>query len=173
MCYSSFATRAPKHTRLSYLKEKFGFTCRCAVCCGDTDDQERIIEKRLSLAAESILLIDLAKKYDACLDGWRIVAVKKALILALSQKLQIGSVKSKIGNCAAAAQAAQMARDSVLLVRAMDAWKELVTRTGFESLKVEYEEMKGRVTKWAPQFDSKKLPTKEEIDAFHYYYYGF
>ena len=88
-------------------------------------------------------------------------------MVALTQKVHIGTEKMKIGNCAPAAVAAQMARDSVLLVRAMDTWKELVTRTGFESLKVEYEEMKGRVTKWARQFDSKKPPKKEEIDAFH------
>ena len=167
ICYSDFATKAPKQPRLIYLKEKFGFNCKCCVCCVDTDDQDRILEKRLSLAAESFLLLCSANKYDKSLDEWRRVAVKEALMLALSQKLHIGTEKMKIGNCAPAAVAAQMARDSVLLAKAMDTWKELVTKTGFESLKVEFEEMKGRVTKWAPQFDSKKQPKKEEIDAFH------
>ena len=87
-------------------------------------------------------------------------------MVALSKKLQIGPVKTKIEHCAAAAQAAQMARDPVLLGRAMDAWKDLAEKTGFEKLKVEYEEMEKTVIKWAPQFDSKKPPSKEEINAF-------
>ena len=165
ICYSNFATRSPKHTRLSYLKEKFGFNCKCCVCCDYNDDQDRIIEKLkaadTSLAAGFFLL--LCPEYNTSLDELRRMAIQGGLMVALSQKLHIGLVKAKIGNCAAAAVAAQLARDSVLLVRAMDAWKELVTRTGFEKKKVEYEEMKGRVTKWAPQFDSKKPPTKEEI----------
>ena len=168
ICYSISATLDPMHTRQGYLKEKFGFDCECCVCCGDNDEQDRIIEKLeeifVSLSANFFLLLSLGWK---SFDEGRIMAIQGGLMVALSQKLQIGSVKTKVGYCAAAAQAAQMARDSVHLERAMDAWKRLVTETGFETLKVVYDEMKEKVTKWAPQFDSKKPPTKEEINAFY------
>ena len=106
------------------------------------------------------------KKYDASSDEWKRMAVKGAILVTLSRKLHIGSVWAKIANYTCAVRAAQMARVQVLLDRAMDFWKELVMATGFEELKVCYEKMKEEVTKWAPQFLSKKPPSKEEIDAF-------
>ena len=120
----------------------------------------------LSLTADVFLLLSSDFGKRKTIDEWRRMAIRGGLMVALSQKLQIGPVKTKIGHRAAAAQAAQMARDPGLLERAMDAWKELVAKTGFEKLKVEYEEMKETVTKWAPQFDSKTPPSKEEINAF-------
>ena len=42
----------PKHVRQTYLKDKFGFDCKCNVCCGDVDDQDSILEK----IAEMILV---------------------------------------------------------------------------------------------------------------------
>ena len=53
------------------------------------------------------------------------------------------------------------------LLFAMDAWKELVMATGFVCWKLGYEQMKATVTKWSPEFVSKKPPTQEEIDAFY------
>ena len=87
--------------------------------------------------------------------------------MALSQQLHIGSVKIKIMDCKIAASTAQMARDSVRLNKAIDAWKELVMTTGFEKLRLEYEKIEEKIAEWAPQFNSKKPPTKEEIDSFY------
>ena len=168
----SIATISPKQIRQRLLLESFGVDCKCCACSfGDNDDQDRISEKIaeffLSPDAEVFLTFSSAKKYDTSLDDWKRMSVKGGLMLALSQKLHIGSVKIKKSCSDAAAQAAQMARDPVLLQRAMDAWEEVVMKTGFEKFKVEYEGMKEAVTKWAPQFDSKKPPTKEEITAFY------
>ena len=59
-----------------------------------------------------------------------------------------------------------MARDPVLLNKAMEVWKELVMSTGFERLRLEFEDTEEMIAEWAPQFNSKKPPTKEEIDFF-------
>ena len=48
----------------------------------------------------------------------------------------------------------------------MTAWKELVMTTGFEKLRLEYKKGEETIAEWAPQFNSKKPPTKEEIYSF-------
>ena len=94
------------------------------------------------------------------------MAIKGGILVTLSRKLHIGSVTAKIANYTCAVRAAQMARVQVLLDRAMDVWKELVMKTCFVELNASYKEIKETVTKWAPQFLSRKPPTKEEIDDF-------
>ena len=157
--------------RQIYLKKLFGFDCKCSVCCGDVDSQESILDRlaniHLSPDCEVLLFCDSSKKYDTSLDQWKRMAIKGTIMVTLTRKLHIGSVPAKIANYTCAVRAAQMARIQVLLERAMDAWKELVMSTGFVDWKHGYEEMKATVAKWAPQFESKKPPTKEEIDAFY------
>ena len=157
--------------RQLYLKKKFGFDCKCSVCCGDVDGQESILEKLaniiLSPDYEVLTLCDSPKKYDTSLEQWKRMAIKGAIMVTLTRKLHIGSVPAKISNYTCAVRAAQMARVQVLLERAMDAWKELVMATGFVYWKLGYEQMKATVTKWTPEFVSKKPPTQEEIDAFY------
>ena len=80
---------------------------------------------------------------------------------------EIGSVKMKKMLCYIAVIAAQMARDPDLLQKAMDAWKKLVMTTGFEQIKLEYNRTEEQLAKWAPQFNSQKPPSKEEIDSFY------
>ena len=158
--------------RQIYLKKLFGFNCKCSVCCGDIDDQDSIIEKMekifVSPDLEVLFFRCSSKKYYTNLDQWKRMAIKGAILTNLSQKLHIGSVEAKMATYASAARAAQFARVQVLLERAMDAWKELVMKTGFEQLTVEYDKMKELVAKWAKEFVSKKPPTKKEIDAFSY-----
>ena len=59
-----------------------------------------------------------------------------------------------------------LARNPVLLEKAMSAWKDLVMKTGFEKRISEFKEVEEKVDKWSPEFNSKKLPTKEEIVSF-------
>ena len=59
-----------------------------------------------------------------------------------------------------------MARNPVLLKKALDALKELVTKMGFEKRIADFKEVETKVAKWSPEFNSKKLPTKKEIDSF-------
>ena len=114
-----------------------------------------------------MLSTKMAKIYKTSSDEWKRFAVKAGIVMALSQQLHIGSVKMKIVFCKTAATAAQMARDSVRLKNAMDTWKELVMTTGFEKLRLKYEKIEEKIAEWAPQFNSKKPPTKEEIDSFY------
>ena len=159
-----------KQLRMEDLKDKFGFQCKCCVCCGHVDDQDNIIWEITKISrSPGVGFITLAKtkRYNTSSDDWKRLAIKGGIVMSLSQQLHIGSVKLKIKFCEIAATAAQMARDPVLLNKAMDAWEELVMTTGFEKLRLEYEKIKETIAKWAPQFTSKKSPTKEEIDSFY------
>ena len=84
----------------------------------------------------------------------------------MSQDLYIGKMETKIVCYHSVVFAAQMARNSVLLEKAMDAWKELVMKTGFERRIEEFKEMEELVDKWSSEFNSKKPPTKDEISSF-------
>ena len=152
-----------KQLRREYLKEKFGFQCKCCVCCGQVDDQDHIIIKISEIHLWSVY----AKKYETSSDEWENLAIKAGILMALSQQLHIGSVKIKIMDCKIAAYTAQMARDSVRLNKAMDVWKELVMTTGFEKFRLEYKKGEETIAEWAPQFNSKKPPSKEEIDSYY------
>ena len=169
----SEAIFSTKDIRQRKLKETFGFQCKCCVCSGHVDDQDSIIKKiKETLRSPGVALFSdsplaLAKRYETSLDEWKIFAVQNGILMALSQQLHIGSVKMKLVFCVTAAKAAQMARDSVRLNKAMDVWKELVMTTGFEKLRLEYEKIEETIAEWAPQFNSKKPPTKEEIDSFY------
>ena len=99
-------------------------------------------------------------------DEWKRLAIKHGILLTLSQQLHNASVKKKHDLCYFAAVAAQLARNSVHLNKAMEVWKELVMSTGFERLRLGYEDTEEMIAEWAPQFNSKKPPTKEEIDFF-------
>ena len=94
------------------------------------------------------------------------MAIRHGILITLSQQLHIATVRTKHSFCYFAAFAAHLARDPVLLNKAMDVWKEFVMSTGFEKLRLKYEEFEEMLAKWAPQFNSKKPPTKEEIDFF-------
>ena len=153
------------------LKEKFGFHCKCSVCCGQVDDQDSIIEKIVKIFDYKIVDILLStsssdRRYKMSSDEWKRLAIKNGILLTLSQQLHNASVKKKHDFCYFAAFAAQLARNPVLLNKAMEVWKELVMSTGFERLRLEYEDTEERIAEWAPQFNSKKPPTKEEIDIF-------
>ena len=163
-------TIVPREVRQIYLKAKFGFDCKCSVCCGDVDNQDRITEKitKILLLSPDSEEFRFCQKYDTSVDERKRMAIKGAVLVTLTRKLHIGSAESKIASYTCAVRAAQLARVQVLLDRAMDVWKDLVMTTGFVAFKVEYEEMNELVAKWTPQFLSKKPPTKKEIDAFYF-----
>ena len=158
-----------KNTRLSILKDNFGFDCKCNVCCGKVDGQDSLIKKLVKIlwcSEDMEFAQGTTKKFHYSSDEWKKVGIKGGIVLALSQDLYIGKVWTRIRLCACAVYAAQMARNPVLLEKAMSAWKDLVMKTGFEKRISEYKEVEDKVDKWSPEFNSKKLPTKEEIVSF-------
>ena len=177
----SEAIFSTKDIRQRKLKEMFGFQCKCCVCSGHVDDQDSIIKKiKETLRSPGVALFSdsplaLAKRYETSLDEWKIFAVQNGILMALSQQLHIGSVLKyvKIPSCILAVIAAQMARDTVLLAKALDTWKDLAMKTGFQRLIMDYEIMKKTVARWAPQLNSKKPPSKEEIDSFNAVFLNF
>ena len=158
-----------KNVRRSILKDNFGFDCKCNVCCGKVDDQDSIIQKLVKIvwcSEDKEFVRGTTKKFNYSSDEWKKVGIKGGIVLTLSQDLYIGNLWLKVKHCACAVFAAQMARDPVLLEKAMSAWKELVMKTGFEKRIAQYKEVEEKVAKWSPEFNSKKLPTKEEIVSF-------
>ena len=87
-------------------------------------------------------------------------------ILEITPKLYIAKVDDKYRAYNLVAEAAQMARDPVLLERAMTMFKELEEETKFEEVRSWREWMQERLAQWSTQFKSGKLPTKKEIDYF-------
>ena len=124
-----------KNTRLSMLKDYFGFDCKCNICCGNDDDQENIIEKVVKvlwfLGGEAFVQ-GTTKKFHYSSDEWKKVGIKGGILLSLSQDLYIGKVWTKLRLCASAVFAAQMARNPVLLEKAMSVWKALWGICDFE-----------------------------------------
>ena len=159
----------PKLMRQTKLKDKFGFDCKCSVCCGKADDQDELTMKLFKLCSDSDLFRDSlkSKKYHCPPDEWKKFAIKEGLVLAVSQDLYIGNLNTKIVACYRATIASQMARDPVIRGKALAVWKELVMKTGFEQRKADFKEIEEMVAKWSPQFDHGIPPTKEEIDSFN------
>ena len=158
----------PEHVRQTILKNNFGFDCKCNVCCGKVDDQESIIIRIVKILwlSDNAFIPGTRKKRHFSADEWKKVAIQGGILLALSQELYIGKLSAKIACCKSAVFAAQMARNPFLLVKAMDELKELVMKSGFEKLLAVRKEVKEKVAKWLPEFNSKKLPTEEEIVCF-------
>ncbi len=154
----------PSLLRQSKIMDIYGFDCKCNVCCGNVDDQYDLLLKLAKLGLEIGNFPDASKHLTS--DEWDNLAIKEGIVLNLSKDLYIGKVRTKTVACFRAARAAQISRNPVLLEKAMNAWKELVMKTGFEGKISDYKEMEEMVVKWSPELNSKKPPTKEEIDSF-------
>ena len=87
-------------------------------------------------------------------------------ILEMTPKLYIAKVDDKYRSYNLVAEAAQMGREPVLIDRAMAMFKKLEEDTQFEEVRSWREWLHERLAKWSPQFKSKKLPSKKEIDFF-------
>mgnify|MGYP002054960710 CR=1 FL=1 len=55
-----------QHGRQIYLKEQFGFNCKCGVCCGDVDHQDSIKEKihPIFLSPDCELILEAASLFS-------------------------------------------------------------------------------------------------------------
>ena len=88
-CSKSIMTKDMKQRQ---LKEKFGFHCKCSVCCGQVDDQDSIIEKIVKIFDYKIVDILLStsssdRRYEMSSDEWKRLANNANLTLGYRKKI--------------------------------------------------------------------------------------
>ena len=93
-------------------------------------------------------------------------ALQVEKIFELVQQLHVCRFEAKVDACYALARMAQLARDPELRQKALDAWKELVDASGFEQMRLDYEEFEGFLARWSKQFKFKTSPTRDEVNLF-------
>ena len=143
------------------IKKGFGFDCLCAVCYGQIPDQDDIKEKLLELKSG----ICRNNYYTKRILDWKMEARDVNEMVDLVQEFHIGRIELRNHIYVDLAKIAHMARDPVLRKKAFDMWETLVEETGLWHLKGHYEKVKGTLDNWSSEFESKKHPRKEEVDA--------
>ena len=139
--------------------------CKCLVCTGEIPDQEDLVEE-YGRIFDTLKFKGYDNHYKKTLLDWKKEAMMMEKILDITPQLYIAKVDDKYRAYNLVAEAAQMARDPVLLERAMTMFKELEEETKFEEVRSWREWMQERLAQWSTQFKSGKLPTKKEIDYF-------
>ena len=139
--------------------------CKCLVCSGETPDQEDLVEE-YGRIFDTLKFKGYDNHYKKTLLDWKKEAMMMEKILDITPQLYIAKVDDKYRAYNLVAEAAQMARDPVLLKRAMAMFMKLEEETKFEEVRSWREWMQERLAQWSTQFKSRKLPTKKEIDYF-------
>jgi len=148
-----------------YLDSELGFNCKCNVCCGILDGQERIVVMYFKLFTT---LSCGSEMYKMGPEDWKKQAIKCGMMVALTKQLYVGRAETKRKACTGYACAAHMARDPVLLEKAMAEWKELMMNTGLEYMRTGYKTFEEKhLAKWSSDFKSKNPPSIEEINIFY------
>ena len=100
-------------------------------------------------------------------SDWKGIVQTFDKIAELTKELYTGCVEElKLVAYQNLASVAHLARDEELLVKAMDNYNKLVEDTKLEYVRLAYEELEGRLSRWTIQLKSKKNPNQEEIDLF-------
>ena len=145
------------------IKEICGFDCNCCVCSGQVPDQQDVMKEILDLT-ETLDPYHFRKNPS----DWKREAKTLEKIVDLSLNLYVGTgVNEKYNSSACLAKAAQMARDEVLLEKALGICKRIVDDTKVGNLGRCYEFMKADLDKWTVELKSKKPPQGEEIVFFY------
>ena len=139
--------------------------CKCPVCSGDIPDQNELVEE-YGRIFHTLKANGYDDHYKKSLLDWKKEATMMEKILEITPKLYIAKVDDKYRAYNMVAEAAQMARDPVLLEKAMTMFKKLEEELKFEEVRRWREWMQERLDQWSTQFKSRKLPTKKEIDYF-------
>ena len=139
--------------------------CKCGVCSGDIPDPEALVLEfqRIFGFLKSFGYDNL---YQKKLSHWKKEAKVIEKVLDFFPQMYITTVEDKYRAYECVAEFAQMARDPVLLEKAMTTWKKLAEDTKLEQVTREHENMKEKLAQWSAQFKSSKPPKKAEIDFF-------
>ena len=165
-CYSvGFMTRSQMKTK---LLEDYSFDCYCGVCAGSIPHQDNLISeissKTASLSSQSLDLLYQNKK-----EEWMTEASQLDRAAEMTKQLYIGHIKDKFRVFMKFINISQMARDPIRLKKAMNLLKEETSALGLMESRAgkNYKIMERRIKRWSSEFQSKRNPTKEEIDDFY------
>ena len=142
--------------RKTVIKADFAFDCKCPVCLGQVPGQEKIVKK----------LIDLHKKLGPTPSDWKREAGLWSRIVDLTMELNIGDPREKTKALRSLAAFSHLARDKVLVKKAMDKWREFAKEIKVEAIQLNIEAYEKDLAKWSSEFSSNKAPNKTEIDFF-------
>jgi len=163
-CYITEVNFTSQIEMKKYLTESFGFDCNCPVCSGKVSNQDEIrseLEKIMNTLPQLI-----HKQTQRNMKNWRVNVSSLERVVDLTQQLHIGDVFSRGQILVDIVAAAQLAREPVLLEKALVTLKDLVASWGFDGRFKELEKLKMKVQYWSRDFKSRKPPSKEEVDCF-------
>ena len=163
ICYLDVGdSRETKSDRKNIIREEFAFVCKCKVCSGEIRPNQDDILKRILYLRRSLRV----NAHGVRMEDRKKQALQVEKIFELVQQLHVCRFEAKVDACYALARMAQLARDPELRQKALDAWKELVDASGFEQMRLDYEEFEGFLSRWSKQFKYKTSPTRDEVNLF-------
>ena len=168
-CYiGGFNTMSQMKTK---LREVFNFDCKCGVCSGSIPNQDRLIlEISSTLAYVESQSLDFVY-YQKKKNEWTTEVLQLERTADLTKQLYIGHrhIMDRFKVFLHLIVSSQMARDSIRLKKATDFYKEELISLGLMELQLGkgYKNLERKLERWSSAFQSKRNPTKEEIDDFY------
>ena len=176
-CYTRrlpLLTKAQMRTKLQTL---FNFDCKCTVCSGSIPDQDGIISEMNRLVPLIYPKYCAAWRYGHDTPthnpfhqkkekDWKADAANFETAAGLSRQLYIGGIQNKLDILHQFVSVSQMARDPIRLEKAMDMLKDEIGGTLMDNFDECYTRRVKHLGFWSGEFQSKRNPSKEEIDSF-------
>ena len=165
-CYEIESKLMTSSQMKAKLKEGFSFDCKCGVCVGVIPNQDTSIREICSKLAS--VDSQFSSLYQKKMKAWMIEASKYERAADLTKQLYIGAVPARLRIYLQFVVRSQMARDPIRLEKAMNVWKEEFSAFGMREpcWVEENKSLQAKVERWSLEFQSKRKPTKEEIDDF-------
>jgi len=145
----------PRKRKTAFKKDQ-GFNCKCPICLGQVQDQEKTLKK----------LIELHNKLNPTSSDWKREAGLRSRIADLTMELYIGTPRDKIMALDDLVRFAHLARNKDLVKKAMNMAKQFAEETKLEDIQGGYETWERGLAKWSKEFRSNNAPEKKEIDFF-------
>ena len=161
-CYITEVNITSQVEMKKYLQRSYCFDCNCEVCCGKISNQEEI---RSELEAMMNSLPQIIHKRTPQKD-WRVNVSRLERVVNLTEELYIGDVFDRAQALVDIVVAAQLAREPVLLEKALAKLKDRVAALGFDGRYKEFESLKMKVQYWSREFKARKPPSKDEVNCF-------
>ena len=146
------------------LQEKYRLDCNCPVCSGEIPNQDEI---RSEIGPIINCLPQLSyKQTQIPRTDWRVNVSRLERAIDLTKQLYIGDVFSRGQTLVDIVAAAQLAREPVLLKKALATLKDQLAACGLDGCFKGFENLKNEVERWSEEVKSGRQPTKEEVDCF-------
>jgi len=168
LCYLGYDQNlGSKHQMKQDLKTEFNFSCKCSVCIGVTPHQNLTKRKIRSLQDR---MMRQSRKFKSPLkkklSDWRRDALEQEKIVALTKTLYVGPIRL-CREYMSLIRFAQMSRDSEILNKALEDFKDVVSIYKLEEMTKKYADTVSDVMSWSSQFKSGHQPGRGEY--FHFF----